>query len=79
MRWRWPWAYLVVFLKRPGGPAQFSAALALQEADDKFGALHHWINDHLGDELSLSVLAERRSFLRVLAVTPQDYRSRFPF
>ena len=39
--------YLVVFLKRPGGQAQFSAALALQAADDKFGALHDWINRHL--------------------------------
>ena len=36
--------YLVVFLKRPGGQAQFSAALALQAADDKFGVLHDWIN-----------------------------------
>ena len=130
--------YLVVFLKRPGGQAQFSAALALQAADDKFGALHDWINNHLGDELTLSVLAGqagmsersfsrhyaeatgqtparaierlrveaarrllsesrtpvkriarrcgfgseetmRRSFLRLLAVTPQDYRSRFTF
>ncbi|MCB8883935.1 GlxA family transcriptional regulator [Acidisoma cellulosilytica] len=128
--------YLVVFLKRPGGQAQFSAALALQAAEDKFGALHDWINDHLAVELSLTVLAEqagmsersfsrhyaeatgqtparaverlrveaarqmlcesrvpfkrvaqrcgfgseetmRRSFLRLLAVTPQDYRSRF--
>jgi transcriptional regulator GlxA family with amidase domain len=128
--------YLVVFLKRPGGQAQFSAALALQVAEDKFGALHDWINGHLADDLSLSVLADqagmsersfsrhyaeatgqtparvierlrveaatrlllesrlpvkriglrcgfgseetlRRSFLRLLAVTPQDYRSRF--
>ena len=130
--------YLVVFLKRPGGQAQFSAGLALQAAEDKFGALHDWINGHLADELSLSVLADRaamsersfsrhyaeatgqtparaierlrveaaqrllsesrtpvkriaqrcgfgseetmrRSFLRLLAVTPQDYRSRFTF
>ncbi len=130
--------YLVVFLKRPGGQAQFSAALALQAADDRFGTLHNWINSHLSDELSLSVLAEqagmsersfsrhyaeatgqtparaierlrveaarrllseshtpvkriaqrcgfgseetmRRSFLRLLTVTPQDYRSRFTF
>jgi transcriptional regulator GlxA family with amidase domain len=128
--------YLVVFLKRPGGQAQFSAALALQAAEDKFGALHTWINSHLGDDLSLSVLADqagmsersfsrhyaeatgqtparaierlrveaarrllsesrtpvkriaqrcgfgseetmRRSFLRLLDVTPQDYRERF--
>ena len=128
--------YLVVFLKRPGGQAQFSATLALQAAEDKFGALHSWINGHLSDDLSLTVLADqagmsersfsrhyaeatgqtparaierlrveaarhmlsesrvplkrvaqrcgfgseetmRRSFLRLLAVTPQDYRSRF--
>jgi transcriptional regulator GlxA family with amidase domain len=61
--------YLVVFLKRPGGQAQFSAALALQAADDKFGALHHWINQHLAGDLSLSVLADQagmseRSFSR---------------
>jgi transcriptional regulator GlxA family with amidase domain len=61
--------YLVVFLKRPGGQAQFSAALALQAADDKFGALHDWINGHLAIDLSLSVLAKQagmseRSFSR---------------
>jgi transcriptional regulator GlxA family with amidase domain len=128
--------YLVVFLKRPGGQAQFSEALALQAADDKFGALHDWINKHLASDLSLSVLADqagmsersfsrhyaeatgqtparaierlrveaarrllsdsrlpvkriaqrcgfgsaetmRRSFDRLIAVTPQDYRVRF--
>jgi transcriptional regulator GlxA family with amidase domain len=128
--------YLVVFMKRPGGQAQFSTALSLQAADDKFGALHEWINKHLREHLSLSVLADhagmsgrsfsrhyaqatgvtpahaierlrveaarrllsesgqpvkrisqrcgfgseetmRRSFLRLLAVTPQDYRTRF--
>src|SRR5579871_1020041 len=61
--------YLVVFLKRPGGQAQFSASLALQTADDKFGALHDWINRHLAGDLSLSVLADQagmseRSFSR---------------
>ena len=130
--------HLVVFLKRPGGQAQFSAVLALQAAEDKFGALHDWINAHLAGDLSLSVLAEqagmsersfsrhyaeatgqtparaierlrveaarrllsesrmpvkriaqrcgfgseetlRRGFLRLLGVTPQDYRSRFTF
>jgi transcriptional regulator GlxA family with amidase domain len=128
--------YLVVFLKRPGGQAQFSAALALQASDDKFGALHDWINQHLAGDLSLSVLADqagmsersfsrryaeatgqtparaierlrleaaqrllsetrlpakriaqrcgfgseetmRRSFHRMIDVTPQDYRARF--
>jgi transcriptional regulator GlxA family with amidase domain len=128
--------YLVVFLKRPGGQAQFSAALSLQAAEDKFGTLHEWINLHLDRDLSLPLLADRagmsersfsrhyaeatgltpargverlrveearrllsesgfpikriasrcgfgseetmrRSFLRLLAATPQDYRARF--
>jgi len=128
--------YLVVFLKRPGGQAQFSEALSLQAADDKFGALHDWVREHLADDLSLSILAVRagmsersfsrhyaestgltparaierlrvegarllltdtrlpvkrisqrcgfgseetmrRSFLRLLSTTPQDYRARF--
>jgi transcriptional regulator GlxA family with amidase domain len=61
--------YLVVFLKRPGGQAQFSTALSLQAAEDKFGALHDWINTHLADDISLAVLARRagmsqRSFSR---------------
>jgi transcriptional regulator GlxA family with amidase domain len=128
--------HLVVFLKRPGGQAQFSTALSLQTAEDRFGSLHDWINEHLAEDLSLPLLAGRmgmsersfsrhyleatgvtpgraverlrveaarrlladsglpvkrisqrcgfgseetmrRSFLRVLAVTPQDYRARF--
>lgn len=128
--------YLVVFLKRPGGQAQFSEFLSLQAAEDKFGALHDWISHHLADDLSLPVLATqagmsersfsrhyaestgltparaveklrvegarhllsetrlpvkrisqrcgfgseetmRRSFLRLLDTTPQDYRARF--
>lgn len=61
--------YLVVFLKRPGGQAQFSAALSLQAAEDRFGALHDWVGDHLAEELSVPVLAREagmseRSFTR---------------
>jgi transcriptional regulator GlxA family with amidase domain len=71
--------YLVVFLKRPGGQAQFSEALSLQSAEDEFGALHEWINRHLADDLSLPALAKQaamseRSFSRHYAkatgVTP---------
>jgi transcriptional regulator GlxA family with amidase domain len=128
--------YLVVFLKRPGGQAQFSTALSLQSAEDQFGVLHDWINKHLADDISLPMLADqagmsersfsrhyaeatgltparaverlrveaarrmlsesrlpvkrisqrcgfgseetmRRSFLRILSATPQDYRARF--
>lgn len=128
--------HLVVFLKRPGGQAQFSAVLSLQAAEDRFGALHTWIGGHLARDLSLPALAGeagmsarsfsrryraatgltparavarlrveearrllsesrlpvkriaercgfgseetmRRSFLRLLATTPQEYRARF--
>ncbi len=60
---------LVVFLKRPGGQAQYSAALALQDAGGGFDALHAWMADHLADDLGVSTLARRagmseRSFLR---------------
>lgn len=127
---------LVMFLKRPGGQAQFSATLALQESEDRFGPLHRWMSSHLKNDLSLPALAAkagmsergfsrhyhlatgltparaverlrveaarrllsdsrqpvkriaercgfgseetlRRSFLRLLAATPQDYRNRF--
>ncbi|RFB80973.1 GlxA family transcriptional regulator [Methylovirgula sp. 4M-Z18] len=60
---------LVVFLKRPGGQAQFSAALALQQEAAPFAALHAWIADHLDDDLSIGALAcaakmSERSFMR---------------
>jgi transcriptional regulator GlxA family with amidase domain len=61
--------YLVVFLKRPGGQAQFSAALSLQAGEDRFGALHDWVGTHLTADLSLQELAghagmSERSFSR---------------
>jgi transcriptional regulator GlxA family with amidase domain len=127
---------LVVFLKRPGGQAQFSTVLTLQHRDQKFDRLHGWMAGHLADDLSVSALAKqvamsersflrhyrasmaatpartvekmrveaarqllasssssieriaercgfgsdetmRRSFLRQISVTPQDYRARF--
>jgi transcriptional regulator GlxA family with amidase domain len=60
---------LVVFLKRPGGQAQFSATLALQHGDARFERLHAWITENLGGDLSLASLAHaagmsERSFVR---------------
>ena len=128
--------HLVMFLKRPGGQAQFSTVLSLQGAEDRFGRLHSWMAGRLTDDLSLPALARkvgmsersfsrhyveatgitparaverlrveaarrllsdtrlpvkrivarcgfgseetlRRSFVRLLAATPQDYRARF--
>ncbi|HEY6521276.1 MAG TPA: GlxA family transcriptional regulator [Roseiarcus sp.] len=60
---------LVVFLKRPGGQAQFSATLSLQSADERFANLHGWLAGHLAEDLPLSRLASQagmseRTFLR---------------
>ena len=63
---------LVVFLKRPGTQAQFSAALSLQQAasgQDRFADLHGWMQDNLAGDLSVAALAARsgmseRSFQR---------------
>ncbi|MEF2071761.1 GlxA family transcriptional regulator [Consotaella aegiceratis] len=60
---------LVVFLKRPGGQAQFSTALSLQAADSRFEHLHGWIADHLDGDVSLAAMADQagmslRSFCR---------------
>ena len=60
---------LVVFLKRPGGQAQFSSVLALQHRDRKFDRLHGWMAGHLAENLSIASLAGRvgmseRSLLR---------------
>jgi transcriptional regulator GlxA family with amidase domain len=127
---------LVVYLKRPGGQAQFSSILQMQSGDPRFERLHGWIAGHLDGDLSVPALAGRmgmsersflrhyakltgttparaverlrveaargllgttvlpvkrvaqrcgfgseetmrRSFLRQIAVTPQDYRARF--
>jgi transcriptional regulator GlxA family with amidase domain len=51
---------LVVFMKRPGGQSQFSAALAAQaSAGGPFDALHSWMAVNLRDDLSVERLAER--------------------
>lgn len=48
---------LVVFLKRPGGQSQFSAALSLQEGGGRFDALHAHIVANLDRPLTLADLA----------------------
>ncbi|PTM39290.1 AraC family transcriptional regulator with amidase-like domain [Bosea sp. 124] len=59
---------LVVFMKRAGGQTQFSVPLVLQEADDGgFETLHSWMQDHLGDDLRVDVLAAR------VAMSPRTF------
>jgi transcriptional regulator GlxA family with amidase domain len=54
---------LVVFLKRPGGQAQFSGALAVQQATrPALRELQAWIAGHLEEDLSVANLAERSGF-----------------
>ncbi|WP_133647969.1 GlxA family transcriptional regulator [Paraburkholderia flava] len=51
---------LVVFMKRPGGQAQFSAALTAQSsAGGAFDGLHGWMAGNLRHDLSVERLAER--------------------
>jgi transcriptional regulator GlxA family with amidase domain len=68
---------MVVYLKRPGGQSQFSAALTAQAGEDagSFSALHAWIEANLTGDLRVDRLAEfagmsPRNFARV-------YRGRF--
>lgn len=78
--------WLVLFLKRPGGQAQFSGALDGPAANrPALRALQEWIPSHLDEDLSVVVLAERasmsprnfaRAFRRELGTTPAAYVER---
>ncbi|ASU84087.1 GlxA family transcriptional regulator [Nocardiopsis gilva YIM 90087] len=75
--------YLVVYLRRPGNQAQFSAHLAAQTAArEPLRELQHWIAGNLHADLSVEALAARvqlspRQFARVftaeVGVTPGRY------
>jgi transcriptional regulator GlxA family with amidase domain len=62
---------MVVFLKRPGGQAQFSVPLQLQSSEDKmFEQTLSWIQDNLRHDLRVERLAEKagmtpRTFARI--------------
>jgi len=75
--------WLVIFLKRPGGQAQFSAQLAGQAAGrGDLRDLQSWIADHLAEPLAVPALARRvgmsvrnfaRAFRREVGVSPAAY------
>jgi transcriptional regulator GlxA family with amidase domain len=75
--------WLVLFLRRPGGQSQFSAALAGQRAErEPLRELQAWIVDHLDEDLSVPALATRaymsprnfaRAFKREVGMTPAAY------
>lgn len=76
---------LVLFLRRPGGQAQFSSHLTLQLAErDALRDLQAWIVDHPAADLSAEALARRvhlsprhfsRLFAREVGITPAKYVS----
>ncbi|WP_406334814.1 GlxA family transcriptional regulator [Streptomyces sp. NBC_00203] len=78
--------YLVVFLRRPGNQAQFSAQLAAQTAQrEPLREVQQWITEHPGDDLSVESLAARarlsprhfaRAFQSETGMTPGRYVDR---
>ncbi len=74
---------LVLFVRRPGGQAQFSAQLAAQSAERvPLRELQAWIADHLDADLSVHALAGRahmsernfaRAFRHEVGMTPGAY------
>jgi transcriptional regulator GlxA family with amidase domain len=77
---------LVLYLRRPGGQSQFSAALSLQATDRKpLRELEAWVLDNLSKPLTVPVLAQRvamspRNFTRVftkeMKTTPAKFIER---
>jgi transcriptional regulator GlxA family with amidase domain len=63
----------VLYLRRPGGQSQFSAALSMQASDrNQFRDLTAWAIDNLNSDLSVGALADRvsmspRNFARVFS------------
>ncbi|MEU2390126.1 GlxA family transcriptional regulator [Streptomyces sp. NPDC007369] len=78
--------HLVVFLRRPGNQAQFSAQLAAQTAHrEPLREVQHWITEHPSEDLSVPALAARarlsprhfaRAFRAETGVTPGRYVER---
>ena len=77
---------LVLYLRRPGGQSQFSAALSLQLTDRKpLRELEAWVLDNLNRPLTVPVLAERvamsprnfaRVFIKEMKTTPAKFVER---
>ena len=74
---------LVLYLRRPGGQSQFSAALNLQASDRQpFRDLGAWILEHLRSDLSVDALASHvgmspRNFARVFRVEMKTPPAKF--
>lgn len=74
---------MVIYLRRPGGQAQFSVALRRQtEEDSLVNRVQHWIAEHLDEALSVERLSEiagmsprnfARVFVRDVGTTPAKF------
>jgi transcriptional regulator GlxA family with amidase domain len=75
--------WLVVFVRRPGGQAQFSAQMRVRPATTpSIAELQGWLSDHLDGELTVEALAARacmsprtfaRAFRRETGTTPAAF------
>ena len=74
--------WLVMFVQRPGGQAQFSSHLGAVALRAPLRELQGWIADHLGEDLRVEALAARaamssrnfaRAFRRETGMTPASY------
>jgi transcriptional regulator GlxA family with amidase domain len=74
---------LVLYLRRPGGQSQFSAALSLQLTDRKpLRELEAWVLDNLNKPITVPVLAQRvamspRNFARVFTTEMKTTPAKF--
>jgi transcriptional regulator GlxA family with amidase domain len=77
---------MVLYLRRPGGQSQFSAALSLQASDRKqIEEIRSWALDHLDQDLTVEQLAARsgmsprhfaRVFVKQTGMTPARFVER---
>ena len=73
---------LVMYVRRPGGQAQFSRQIEAQRRDDRFGRLHLWMMENLAEALKVEDLAREagmsprhfaRCFAERMGRTPAHY------
>ncbi|HEY6936809.1 MAG TPA: GlxA family transcriptional regulator [Terriglobales bacterium] len=77
---------MVLYLRRPGGQSQFSAAMSLQASDRRqIEELRSWAFDHLDEDLTVEKLAARagmsprhfaRVFVQETGITPARFVER---
>ncbi len=74
--------WLVLFLRRPGGQAQFSSHVSAPASRPRLRELQLWMADHLDSDLRVETLADRammsprnfaRAFRRETGMTPGTY------